>query len=217
MEFFFFYFTDYGRVGTKLLLNYWIHGDKVEIGPNSLSHDYLCPMTIWGLIKRSHCLHDWSKNKKIKKINQMKIASLSWAATAFIYIFVRGVYPPLATPVRSTKLQKWVFFFKEWLTFTITGKEPSSGCADSCTPLSRIVWGCQSRTPPPHRHTHTQTNRHGTHTHFMPVPIARGYNRRNTSNHFVVSGIHNRYDYGKLLNSELCSHLLTCAAIKWSI
>lgn len=62
----FFYFTDYGRVGTKLLLNYWIHGDKVEIGPNSLSHDYLCPMTIWGLIKRSHCLHDWSKKKKKK-------------------------------------------------------------------------------------------------------------------------------------------------------
>lgn len=104
----FFYFTDYGRVGTKLLLNYWIHGDKVEIGPNSLSHDYLCPMTIWGLIKRSHCLHDWSKKKK----TQMKIASLSWATTAFIYIFVRWVYPPLATPVRSTKLQNVGFFLR---------------------------------------------------------------------------------------------------------
>lgn len=43
--------------------------------------------------------------------------------------------------------------------------------ADSCTPLSRIVWGCQSRTPPPHTHTHTE--RH-THTHFTPVAIHIG-------------------------------------------
>lgn len=56
--FFFFYFNDYGRMGTELLLKYYIHGDKVEIGPNCLSHDYLYPMTIWGLIKRSHCLPD---------------------------------------------------------------------------------------------------------------------------------------------------------------
>lgn len=91
-------------MGTKLLLNYWIHGDKVEIGPNSLSHDYLCPMTIWGLIKRSHCLHDWSKK------NLRWRSPRSAGTTAFIYIFVRWVYPPLAPPVQSTKLQN-VFFF----------------------------------------------------------------------------------------------------------
>lgn len=67
----FFYITDYGRMGTELLLNYWIHGDKVEIGPNCLSHDYLCPMTIWGLIKRSHCLPDWSKNSDEERLAQL--------------------------------------------------------------------------------------------------------------------------------------------------
>lgn len=42
----------------------------------------------------------------------MKIASFSWATAAFIYIFVRWVYLPLATPVRSTKLQTVGFFLR---------------------------------------------------------------------------------------------------------
>lgn len=153
--------------------------------------------------------------KKKKKNNQMKIASLSWAATAFIYIFVRWVYPPLATPVRSTKLQNVGFFFlrmadvhyyREGTQLGVRGFVHSS--------FSYCLRMSVENAPATQTHTHTQTNRHRTHTHFMPVPIARGYNRRNTSNHFVVSSIHNRCHYVKLLNSELCSHLLTCAAIK---
>lgn len=62
------YFADYGRMGTAVPLNYCFHGDKVEIGPYCLSHDYLCPMTIWGLIKRSHCLCDWSKKVREERL-----------------------------------------------------------------------------------------------------------------------------------------------------
>lgn len=55
-------------MGTAVTLNYCFHGDKVEIGPYCLSHDYLCPMTIWGLIKRSHCLCDWSKKVREERL-----------------------------------------------------------------------------------------------------------------------------------------------------
>lgn len=186
---------------------------KVEIGPNSLSHDYLCPMTIWCLIKRSHCLHDWSKKKKKKGRWR---SSLSAGQRLLLFTSLSAEFI-LLSPVRSTKLQNVGFFFKEWLTLTITGKEPGSGCADSCTPLSRIVWGCQSRTPPPHRHTHTQTNRHRTHTHFMPVPIARGYNsRKNIKSSRCVQFS----DTDTIISSSGIKNftvdLLTCAVIRYN-
>lgn len=151
------YVTDYGRMGTELLLNYWIHGDKVEIGPNCLSHDYLCPMTIWGLIKRSHCLPDWSKN-----------ASISWGTTVFIYIFIRSVHPPLARLVQSTKLQN-VFFKNGWRSL-LRGRRPAQGARIRAL-LFLVLFEDVSRERP--HHIHTDTHWH-THTHFTSGAIHIG-------------------------------------------
>lgn len=141
-------------MGTELLLNYWIHGDKVEIGPNCLSHDYLCPMTIWGLIKRSQCLPDWSKNSEEERLAELR--------DDCFYLHLSAEFI-LLSPLRSSPLSYKMCVFKNGWRSLLQGRSPASGARIRALLFSRIVWGCQWRTPPPraragvHTPTHTHT------------------------------------------------------------
>lgn len=147
----FFYITDYGRVGTKLLLNYWIHGDKVEIGPNSLSHDYLCPMTIWGLIKRSHCLHDWSK----KNSDEARLAQLG-RLLLFTSLSAEFI---LLSLLQSSPLSYKMCFFKNGWRSPLQGRSPARGARIRAL-LFLVLFEDVSRERP--RRTDTRTHRQTT-------------------------------------------------------
>lgn len=172
---FFFYITDYGRMGTELLLNYWIHGDKVEIGPNCLSHDYLCPMTIWGLIKRSHCLPDWSKNSEEERLAQL--------GDDCFYLHLCPLSLSSSRTLQSSPLSHKICFLRMAdAHYYREGAQPRVR-ADSCTPLSRIVWGCQSRTPPPLTHIDTQTHTfHASSYSYRQEPDFRDETHTHTKN-----------------------------------
>lgn len=158
----FFYFTDYGRVGTKLLLNYWIHGDKVEIGPNSLSHDYLCPMTIWGLIKRSHCLHDWSK--KNKKNNRWR-SPLSAGQRLLLFTSLSAEFILLSL-LQSDPLscKMWGFFFKNGWRSLLQGRNPARGARIRAL-LFLVLFEDVSRERPRHTDTHAHADKQTQNAH----------------------------------------------------
>lgn len=153
-------------MGTELLLNYWIHGDKVEIGPNCLSHDYLCPMTIWSLIKRSHCLPDWSKNADEERLDQLGDDCFLFTSLSSQFI--------LLSPFQSSPLSyKMCFlrmadahYYREGDQHRVRGFVHSS--FSYCLRMS-------VENAPHHRHTQTHTE---THTHTFH---ASGYSYRQES------------------------------------
>lgn len=98
-----------------------------------------------------------------------KNASLSWGG---LFLFTSlSAQLILLLPLQSSPLSYKMCFLRMADAHYYREATQPWVYADSCTPLSRIVWGCQSRTPPQHRHTQRHTN---AHTHFMPIAIHIG-------------------------------------------